>query len=157
MFIGPTLIYAMKHHTHTHTHSKMKQKTAYNKKDLTHGITELLDGLWQCQHPNPVKFTNFRLIIMAWYTTLINIWPLWCGICFVSQIKLQLLTAHASVKCYVYQFFRRQTHVTHEYLQLIPLLSNNCALLGKYWIGVLNDYIYICFGLQLKANVRFLK
>ncbi|XP_078176772.1 HEAT repeat-containing protein isoform X2 [Carex rostrata] len=70
------------------------------------------------------------------------------------KIKLQLLTAHASVKCYVYQFFRRQTHVTHEYLQIIPLLSNNCALLGKYWIGVLNDYIYICFGLQLKANYK---
>ncbi|KAJ4781926.1 HEAT repeat-containing protein [Rhynchospora pubera] len=70
------------------------------------------------------------------------------------KIKVQLLTAHASVKCYVYQLFRRKMDITNEYLQLVPLLSNNSALLQKYWIGMLNDYIYICFGLQLKANYK---
>lgn len=38
MFIGPILIYAMKHHTHTH--SKMKQKKAYNKKKISHMVSQ---------------------------------------------------------------------------------------------------------------------
>jgi hypothetical protein len=41
-----------------------------------------------------------------------------------------------------------------EYQQLAPLLSNSSTLLGKYWVGSLEDYVAISFGLQSKINVR---
>ncbi|XP_072983205.1 protein SWEETIE isoform X2 [Typha latifolia] len=68
------------------------------------------------------------------------------------KIKVRLLAAHASIKCYVYQFLREQKNVPDEYLQLTPLLANSSTVLGKYWISLLKDYCYICFGLHLKFN-----
>jgi len=41
-----------------------------------------------------------------------------------------------------------------EYQQLAPSLVNSSTLLGKYWIGVLKDYVSISFGLHSKINVR---
>ncbi|KAJ3692210.1 hypothetical protein LUZ60_012560 [Juncus effusus] len=70
------------------------------------------------------------------------------------KIKIRILTAHASVKCYTYQFFRKEKEVPDEYLQLVPLLSNNSAQLGKFWIGLLKDYIYIICNSHLKSNYK---
>ncbi|KAF8399147.1 hypothetical protein HHK36_015012 [Tetracentron sinense] len=71
------------------------------------------------------------------------------------KIKIRLLAAHASVKCYTYAFLRRQhTGVPDEYLALIPLFSKSSSILGKYWIWILKDYSYICFCLQLKRDSK---
>ncbi|KAM7524202.1 hypothetical protein LguiA_014104 [Lonicera macranthoides] len=62
------------------------------------------------------------------------------------KIKIRLLTAHASLKCYTYAFLRRQhTDIPDEYLALLPLFSKNASILGKYWISILKDYSYVCF------------
>ncbi|XP_020088939.1 HEAT repeat-containing protein 5B isoform X3 [Ananas comosus] len=70
------------------------------------------------------------------------------------KIKIRLMTAHASIKCYVFQLLRKQNNVPDEYLQLTPLLANSSTTLGKFWIGILKDYSYICFGLNSKYNYK---
>ncbi|KAJ6840795.1 HEAT repeat-containing protein 5B [Iris pallida] len=70
------------------------------------------------------------------------------------QIKVRLLAAHASIKCYVYHLIREEKGIPEEYRQLAPLLSNSSSILGKCWISVLKDYIYICFGLHLKFSYK---
>ncbi|TKV98793.1 hypothetical protein SEVIR_9G583700v4 [Setaria viridis] len=72
----------------------------------------------------------------------------------VCKIKVRLLTAHAAVKCYTYQFLRMKENAPDEYQQLAPSLVNSSTLLGKYWIGVLKDYVSISFGLHSKINYK---
>ncbi|XP_039843667.1 protein SWEETIE-like isoform X8 [Panicum virgatum] len=72
----------------------------------------------------------------------------------VCKIKVRLLTAHAAVKCYTYQFLRMKENAPDEYQQLAPSLVNSSTLLGKYWIGVLKDYVSISFGLHTKINYK---
>ncbi|PQP91704.1 HEAT repeat-containing protein 5B-like isoform X3 [Prunus yedoensis var. nudiflora] len=56
------------------------------------------------------------------------------------KIKIRLLAAHASLKCYSYVFLRRHNSgVPDEYLALLPLFSKSSSVLGKYWIRVLKD------------------
>ncbi|GMY24387.1 protein SWEETIE isoform X4 [Fagus crenata] len=69
------------------------------------------------------------------------------------KIKIRLLAAHASLKCYTYAFLRRNhSGIPDEYLALLPLFSKSSSILGKYWIQVLKDYSYICLCLHLKKN-----
>ncbi|CAL5053041.1 unnamed protein product [Urochloa decumbens] len=70
----------------------------------------------------------------------------------VCKIKVRLLTAHAAVKCYTYQFLRMKEDAPDEYQQLAPSLVKSSTLLGKYWIGALKDYVSISFGLHSKIN-----
>ncbi|KQK18234.1 hypothetical protein BRADI_1g39436v3 [Brachypodium distachyon] len=70
----------------------------------------------------------------------------------VCKIKVRLLTAHAAVKCYTYQFLRAKENVPDEHQHLAPLLANSSTLLGKYWVGALKDYISISFGLHSRLN-----
>ncbi|KAJ8637016.1 hypothetical protein MRB53_011283 [Persea americana] len=71
------------------------------------------------------------------------------------KIKIRLLEAHASVKCYAYSFLReQQNEIPDEYQSLIPMISESSTILGKYWIGVLSDYSHLCFGLQSKSNYK---
>uniref|UniRef100_A0A453S7J5 Uncharacterized protein n=1 Tax=Aegilops tauschii subsp. strangulata TaxID=200361 RepID=A0A453S7J5_AEGTS len=72
----------------------------------------------------------------------------------VCKIKVRLLTAHAAVKCYTYQFLRAKENVPDEHQQLAPLLANSSTLLGKYWVGALKDYFSIIFGLHSRINVQ---
>lgn len=65
---------------------------------------------------------------------------------------MRLLTAHAAVKCYTYQFLRAKEKVPDEHQQLAPLLENSSTLLGKYWVGALKDYMSISFGLHSRIN-----
>ncbi|XP_024037767.1 protein SWEETIE isoform X2 [Citrus clementina] len=69
------------------------------------------------------------------------------------KIKIRLLAAHASLKCYTYAFLRRHhDRVPDEFLALLPLFSKSSSVLGKYWIQVLKDYSYIFLGLNLKRK-----
>ncbi|XP_063949543.1 protein SWEETIE isoform X2 [Daucus carota subsp. sativus] len=69
------------------------------------------------------------------------------------KIKIRLLTAHASLKCYTYAFLRRQrSEIPDEQLALLPLFAKSSSLLGKYWIRTLQDYSYVCFRLQTKSE-----
>ncbi|KAL5722179.1 hypothetical protein ACHQM5_005729 [Ranunculus cassubicifolius] len=69
------------------------------------------------------------------------------------KIKVRLLAAHASVKCYVYAFLRRlHSKVPTEYSSLIPQFSKSSSVLGKYWIQILKDYSYLCFRLQQNSK-----
>ncbi|CAH9132426.1 unnamed protein product [Cuscuta epithymum] len=69
------------------------------------------------------------------------------------KIKIRLLTAHASLKCYTYEFLRNQrSEISAEYLALLPLFSESSNVLGKYWLGVLRDYCYACFSSHPKEN-----
>ncbi|WCJ25388.1 HEAT repeat-containing protein [Euphorbia peplus] len=69
------------------------------------------------------------------------------------KIKIRLLAAHASLKCYTFAFLRtNHSGVSDECLALLPLFSKSSSLLGKYWLGVLKDYSYICLCLNLKKN-----
>ncbi|XP_043809967.1 protein SWEETIE isoform X3 [Manihot esculenta] len=69
------------------------------------------------------------------------------------KIKIRLLAAHASLKCYTFAFLRRHhSGVPDEYLALLPLFSKSSSILGKYWIGVLKDYSYIFLYLNLNKN-----
>ncbi|KAH0449198.1 hypothetical protein IEQ34_022998 [Dendrobium chrysotoxum] len=71
-----------------------------------------------------------------------------------SKIKVRLLAAHASIKSFVYQFFRREDNVPDEYQQLASLLSSGSTILGQYWISILKDYIFISFGLNSKFSFK---
>ncbi|KAM2466399.1 hypothetical protein PS1_008328 [Malus domestica] len=69
------------------------------------------------------------------------------------KIKIRLLAAHASLKCYTYAFLRRHhSGVPDEYLALLPLFSKSSSMLGKYWINVLKDYSYVFLCLHLKTK-----
>lgn len=71
-----------------------------------------------------------------------------------KQIKIRLLAAHASLKCYTYAFLRRHHDgIPDEFLALLPLFSKSSSILGKYWIRLLKDYSYIFLGLNLKRKV----
>lgn len=75
----------------------------------------------------------------------------------MKQIKIRLLAAHASLKCYTYAFLRRHhDRVPDEFLALLPLFSKSSRVLGKYWIQVLKDYSYIFLGLNLKRKVSLI-
>ncbi|KAH7658270.1 Armadillo-like helical-containing protein [Dioscorea alata] len=69
------------------------------------------------------------------------------------KIKVRLLAAHASIKCYVYSFLKEQKEIPDEYLPLVPLFSSKSGILGKYWTDALKDYCYICFSLQ--SNLKY--
>ncbi|KAJ4707111.1 HEAT repeat-containing protein 5B-like [Melia azedarach] len=69
------------------------------------------------------------------------------------KIKIRLLAAHASLKCYTYAFLRRHHDgIPDEFLALLPLFSKSSSILGKYWIRLLKDYSYIFLGLNLKRK-----
>ncbi|XP_027350855.1 protein SWEETIE [Abrus precatorius] len=70
-----------------------------------------------------------------------------------SKIKIRLLAAHASLKCYIYASMRKhQNAVPDEYLALLPLFQKSSSVLGKYWIHTLKDYSYICLCLSPKRK-----
>ncbi|KAL7606152.1 hypothetical protein Lser_V15G19771 [Lactuca serriola] len=69
------------------------------------------------------------------------------------KIKIRLLTAHASLKCYTYAFLRRQNSIPEEYLALLPLFSKNSNTLGNYWLSLLKDYSYVCF--RTRPNIHW--
>ncbi|XP_021759988.1 protein SWEETIE-like isoform X1 [Chenopodium quinoa] len=69
------------------------------------------------------------------------------------KIKIRLLAAHASLKCYTYTLLRgNHADVPDEYMALLPLFSKSSSILGKRWIGVLKDYCYLRFNLHLKKS-----
>ncbi|WZZ06311.1 hypothetical protein YC2023_092232 [Brassica napus] len=52
-----------------------------------------------------------------------------------SKIKIRLLAAHASLKCYIFTFLRKHHgEVPVEFEALLPLFSKSSDLLGRYWI-----------------------
>ncbi|XP_060193029.1 protein SWEETIE [Lycium barbarum] len=60
------------------------------------------------------------------------------------KIKVRLLTAHASLKCYTFAFLKnQQKEISAEYLALLPLFSESSKILGIYWLCLLKDYSYI--------------
>lgn len=62
-----------------------------------------------------------------------------------SKIKIRLLAAHASLKCYIFTFLRKHHgEVPVEFEALLPLFSKSSDVLGKYWIQVLRGYSYVC-------------
>ncbi|PON93486.1 Coatomer beta subunit [Trema orientale] len=71
------------------------------------------------------------------------------------KIKIRLLAAHASLKCYTYTFLRRHhSAVPGEYLALLPLFSKSSSILGNYWMGILRDYCYIFLNVHLKKKLN---
>ncbi|PKI75616.1 hypothetical protein CRG98_004017 [Punica granatum] len=69
------------------------------------------------------------------------------------KIKIRLLAAHASLKCYTYALLRRHhAEIRQEYAALLPLFAKNSRILGNYWIRILRDYSYICLYLHLRKN-----
>ncbi|XP_078444054.1 HEAT repeat-containing protein [Wolffia australiana] len=70
------------------------------------------------------------------------------------KIKIRILAAHASVKCYVYFLLRDGKSIPHEYLTLIPLFSDISPKLVKRWIGLLKDCSYIFLGLGPKFSTK---
>ncbi|KAK4279829.1 hypothetical protein QN277_011541 [Acacia crassicarpa] len=70
-----------------------------------------------------------------------------------SKIKIRLLAAHASLKCYIYASMRKHEDVIpEEYLALLPLFQKSSSILGKYWIRTLKDYSYVCLCLSPKRK-----
>ncbi|KAI5432457.1 protein SWEETIE [Lathyrus oleraceus] len=70
-----------------------------------------------------------------------------------SKIKVRLLAAHASLKCYIYASLRKhQDGVPDEYQTLLPLFQKSSSVLGKYWIHTLKDYSYISLCLSPKRK-----
>ncbi|RYR59970.1 hypothetical protein Ahy_A04g017089 isoform A [Arachis hypogaea] len=72
---------------------------------------------------------------------------------FAEWIKIRLLAAHASLKCYIYASMRKhQNGAPDDYLALLPLFQKSSSILGKYWIRTLKDYSYICLYLIPKKE-----
>ncbi|XP_020224658.1 protein SWEETIE isoform X2 [Cajanus cajan] len=70
-----------------------------------------------------------------------------------SKIKIRLLAAHASLKCYIYASMRKhQDGVPDKYQALLPLFQKSSSILGKYWVHTLKDYSYICLCLSPKRK-----
>ncbi|GFQ05127.1 heat repeat-containing protein 5b [Phtheirospermum japonicum] len=66
------------------------------------------------------------------------------------KIKVRLLSVHASLKCYMFAFLRRQgDEVPDEYLALLPLFAKSSSILGTYWLSFLKDYSFVRFHLHL--------
>ncbi|KAG4926167.1 hypothetical protein JHK87_051707 [Glycine soja] len=75
------------------------------------------------------------------------------GLHLATKIKIRLLAAHASLKCYIYASMRKhQDGVPDKYLALLPLFQKSSSILGKYWIHTLKDYSYICLCLTPKRK-----
>ncbi|KAL4197361.1 hypothetical protein AMTRI_Chr04g187950 [Amborella trichopoda] len=73
----------------------------------------------------------------------------------VCKIKIRLLAAHASVKCYTYNYLRTEPYkLPDEYALLLPLFSKRSSILGKYWMQILKDYSFILFGFQSESNYK---
>ncbi|XP_073155187.1 protein SWEETIE isoform X2 [Henckelia pumila] len=73
------------------------------------------------------------------------------------KIKIRLLTVHASLKCYMFAFLRKQgDEIPDEYLALLPLFSKSSSILGTYWLSLLNDYCFVRFHLHLENWKPFL-
>ncbi|KAL1208787.1 Protein SWEETIE [Cardamine amara subsp. amara] len=74
-----------------------------------------------------------------------------------SKIKIRLLAAHASLKCYIFTFLRKHHgEMPVEFEALLPLFSKSSDLLGRYWIQVLRGYSYVCLCQNLKRSCSFL-
>ncbi|KFK41114.1 hypothetical protein AALP_AA2G087800 [Arabis alpina] len=74
-----------------------------------------------------------------------------------SKIKIRLLAAHASLKCYIFTILRKHhDEVPVEFEALLPLFSKSSDLLGRYWIQVLKGYSYFCLCQNFKRNCSFL-
>uniref|UniRef100_A0A1J3HBB6 HEAT repeat-containing protein 5B n=1 Tax=Noccaea caerulescens TaxID=107243 RepID=A0A1J3HBB6_NOCCA len=74
-----------------------------------------------------------------------------------SKIKIRLLAAHASLKCYIFTFLRKHHgEGPVEFEALLPLFSKSSDLLGRYWIQVLRGYSYVCLCQNVKKNCSFL-
>lgn len=66
------------------------------------------------------------------------------------QIKIRLLTVHASLKCYMFSSLRRQgDEISDEYLALLPLFAKSSTILGTYWLSFLKDYSCVHFHLHM--------
>ncbi|KAK6150970.1 hypothetical protein DH2020_015902 [Rehmannia glutinosa] len=73
------------------------------------------------------------------------------------KIKVRLLTVHASLKCYMFAFLRRQgDEIPDEYLALMPLFAKSSSILGTYWLSFLKDYSFVRFHLHLENWKPFL-
>ncbi|KAI4389310.1 hypothetical protein MLD38_001547 [Melastoma candidum] len=69
------------------------------------------------------------------------------------KIKIRLLAAHASLKCYTYAFLRKgHPEAQEEYIALLPLLSRSSNSLGSLWMRLLKDFSYVCLGLHLRKE-----
>ncbi|XP_010528470.1 PREDICTED: HEAT repeat-containing protein 5B isoform X2 [Tarenaya hassleriana] len=69
------------------------------------------------------------------------------------KIKIRLLAAHASLKCYIFTFLRRHHgEVPDEFEALLPLFSKSSDLLGRYWMQILKDYSCVCLCQNLKKS-----
>ncbi|KAJ4884026.1 HEAT repeat-containing protein [Raphanus sativus] len=74
-----------------------------------------------------------------------------------SKIKIRLLAAHASLKCYIFTFLRKHhDEVPVEFEALLPLFSKSSDLLGRYWIQVLRGYSYVCLFQNPKRSFSIL-
>lgn len=62
----------------------------------------------------------------------------WVG----CKVKIRLLAAHAAVKTYAYYCMKNGLDNT-EYLVLVPRFSENSTFLGRCWIGLLQDHIFL--------------
>ncbi|KAL3630335.1 hypothetical protein CASFOL_023319 [Castilleja foliolosa] len=66
------------------------------------------------------------------------------------KIKVRLLSVHASLKCFMFAFLRRQgDEVPDEYLALLPLFAKSSSILGTYWLSFLKDYSFVRFHLHM--------
>ncbi|KAI3451757.1 hypothetical protein Pfo_008422 [Paulownia fortunei] len=73
------------------------------------------------------------------------------------KIKVRLLIVHASLKCYMFAFLRRQgDEIPDEYLALLPLFAKSSSILGTYWLSFLKDYSIVHFHLHLENWKPFL-
>ncbi|XP_056162820.1 protein SWEETIE isoform X2 [Syzygium oleosum] len=69
------------------------------------------------------------------------------------KIKVRLLAAHASLKCYTYAFLRRHnSEIPEDYAAFLPLFAKGSMVLGNFWIRILKDYSYIFLRLHLRKK-----
>ncbi|KAK3425934.1 hypothetical protein EUGRSUZ_F02484 [Eucalyptus grandis] len=69
------------------------------------------------------------------------------------KIKVRLLAAHASLKCYTYAFLRRHnSEIPEDYAAFLPLFAKGSRVLGNFWIGILKDYSYTFLRLHLRKK-----
>ncbi|XP_057828164.2 protein SWEETIE isoform X1 [Cryptomeria japonica] len=58
------------------------------------------------------------------------------------KVKIRLLAAHAAVKTYAYYCIKNGLSNT-EYSALVPLFLKNSTFLGRCWIGLLQDHVFL--------------
>ncbi|KAF8023726.1 hypothetical protein BT93_F1038 [Corymbia citriodora subsp. variegata] len=69
------------------------------------------------------------------------------------KIKVRLLAAHASLKCYTYAFLRRHnSEIPEDYAAFLPFFAKGSRVLGNFWIRILKDYSYIFLRLHLRKK-----